>query len=797
MNFIKKKKKGSSLLIVVAMMAVVSIITISVLTMTTSGYKMRKDSNKRVENFYGADSGLEISERILIGFIDAAIDNSNQVVDDMAATKPIDEKNRVFKESFIKFFQNGGNSDIKPFYKETKIMSYAHLDYKPIVDELKVEEYYTEVNRDDINIYDTGVKYKSDKEIEVNHNEYEKIKIMTVNVKSEYEKNEKVRSVGVDFDITVPTYGKKIEKVNSGGAPKILDYIIGVDGDFDLNIGTAADFYGDIWVKGNTKEILTAENKYEGGVTIATLGAKDTAFEINGGILTGGTLNLVDVDFKIQDSSNKDIYANNVKLDNVQSDSTNSMNLKTKDLYVYNDLVLNGESNKLSAANYYGINDINEYEESDFSLDEADRSSSIIINTDLNSTKSSINIANDSYILGTSYIDLEEGKPYQTGQSNSVNSFSRPYTVRSERQYIYDYNGTLHLIDTKYDGSELSIEDKVEIVKNYKNSMTEEEKKMSSILSSKNFYNTGAIYGNETSENNNGLILPDTPVGVDVNKLQTNYAREVFNMGQEGSDITQFWNKEFSSSVEESFAWSKFSEVIDKLDTSKATLIAKNMDSTVGVFDINIDIGRILHKAHHDPMKPNIIAYATGHVDWCSDSESLLAFTDFDRYKARILLLEGKDKELIINEVDHNFKGPLIDKDITGKKIIYNLKPDYTPGNGTYDKYPLLVISEGDVELPNIKSKNYIQVITAGDFSMNAKAGAGILGNYAVGSSEIDGYAGGQFNFLNELFKYILTDNDIMGDIGEEIFVGKDSMEVTESIEISDVIETNNWEIIK
>ena len=84
----RKKKKGSSILITVGMFAMLSILIMSVLAMTTSGYSLRIKNNKRIENFYAADSGLEISQKVLHDYLGKVVKASLNKVDEYVQSKP-------------------------------------------------------------------------------------------------------------------------------------------------------------------------------------------------------------------------------------------------------------------------------------------------------------------------------------------------------------------------------------------------------------------------------------------------------------------------------------------------------------------------------------------------------------------------------------------------------------------------------------------------------------------------------------------------------------------------------------
>ncbi|MGL4656669.1 MAG: hypothetical protein ACRCWM_12440 [Sarcina sp.] len=785
MNFKNRKKKGSSLLIVIAMMAIVSIIVISVLVMTSSGYKMRRESNNRVESFYGADSGLEISERVLINYINAAVDYSNKIVESTIPTATMEEKNKVFKKNFVTFFEIGGNSEVLPFH-DTRAVVNTH-DYKEICTEIAIDKYYKSVGRDDVKIQNQTLKYK-DKNGNETTNKEQTVK-MDVHVESEYTEKEKIREVGVNFEVTVPDYGKTIVKTKGAKAPNIFDYIIGVDGDLEFEIGNTTQVYGDFWVRGNTEKsnTMTADNKYNGGISIyPSPGTQGAEFALNGGLVTGGTLSTKDINFKIEATSNKSIYANNIKMESENLATENIINTGEKDIFVYNDIVLNGKKNKLTTQNLYGLNDINKYENG-FQLTEADRSSALLINdVDFKTEDTKITVKNDAYLLGTAYVDLNKGGAYQTGQSNSINSFTKPYTQREgmEGKYVYDYKGNLHLIDEHQDGSEVDLGEKRNLARDY--ALAPEEEAMAKILNvTGNMYNTGATFATVTTKPGKKIHDYNPPTDRDRKKYQEEYAKEVFNMGAEGSDVSQFWNKDYAESVEGSFKWENFDDVIDQAQANDKVNV-KSANKTQMFLDMESvkNSTDIYKQAILDPLKPNLRAY-----------EPVVAVNQKPH-----IILSGSDKSLIIRES----KGGGDNLQVTDTELIYTMDISKY-GSGDTDKPPVLVIAKGDVQIKPVNGWNHTMTLTAGTASyyVSNKGVGGIIGNYANGSVELTDekgnviYKAGQHNYLNELFKYMLESNDLMGEIGEGIFGNSESKEIIEAIEISDILTREDWKLIK
>lgn len=71
---LKRKKTGSSLIFVVIIFMFIIIVSIGMLSMSAGNYRARAVESKRVENLYGAESGLDIAYNVIA----KTIDNANQ-----------------------------------------------------------------------------------------------------------------------------------------------------------------------------------------------------------------------------------------------------------------------------------------------------------------------------------------------------------------------------------------------------------------------------------------------------------------------------------------------------------------------------------------------------------------------------------------------------------------------------------------------------------------------------------------------------------------------------------------------
>ena len=801
----RRKKKGASLLVVVAMMAILSVLIVSLLAMTTSGYKLRVDSNNRVEGFYGADSGLEISEKVLQDYLKANIETSNKAV---SSSLDVDEKNKEFKKSFNKFIIKGGKSTKLPLYDNPTLVG-GEYEYKPLIEEIGINEYYKKFNRKDVSIENVKLYYTTDIDksnyqelvypVTLSEDTMALIKGFRLELESEYKKNSKTRRVAVKFNIDIPDHGKAISKADSS-SPDIFDYIFAVDGNYELRAGGTVSVLGDIWVKGREIEADNIrEDKYKNGIAIksGSNNFKNPNINWNGNIATASNLEISDISFNVEASEGKErkIFAKNLV---VNTEDNQNLFGNLVDVYLYNDFVYNSKNSKLNINNLYAINDINNYQNdvaTGEKLDESERSSSIIVNSNDFGNGSNINIGNDMYVLGSSYLDLT--KPYQTGQSVVINGISSPYTVRYD-DYIYSYDekGKVHIIDTDQEGNELDIFKKADLV--LKKPLTAREKDFSDGIQASNIYNTAAVLAK------GDVIAPNRSIDMNIVKeKQKEYVKEVFNMGSD-KNITSddFEKKEVKASVEESFDWFRMAKMIKDYDKCKencpqvsngaeckgedphcktcdicklnANNIIKSEEDKFLHLQSNITIKDIIIQSNEKPDGDIDLGTSTG-----SPLLSVLGSQKID------LILNSTDKKLKVEQVDSKDSraGTLVEDKLTSTMIYYF--GNYSP---TMSINPVLIISKGDVEFMATTPYNYSMILTAGDTVFSTPAIGTHIGNYTAQTSK---------GLINELFKYSLGSNGIFSDIGGGIFGSTENIEVKESIEISDLIKREKWQLIK
>ncbi len=781
----RKKKRGSSILITVGMFAILSILIMSVLAMTTSGYSLRIKNNKRIENFYAADSGLEISQKVLHDYLGKVVKSSLNKVDEYVQSKPDgklsqSEKEEKFQEFFKDIILNGGElkDDIGNIIEQLRSAK----------DEVELPSNYDSFKRDGKNI-EIQSKLKSLKkdgtEIITLAVPYKDINKFSLNVKSNFkDKDNKDREVEVDFDILIPEYGKLLVRAKNSKAPNILNYIVGVDGDYTITTDTTTSVLGDMWVKGNipNDRDVNSENKYDGGIVVRQPeGSAYSAPEVrwDGTIATNGTLNISNIIFKSGikgQSGEENIFARNIKIDN-SKDKTGDSSLfgDETNLHVYNDFLLEGIKNKIVLKNFYGLNDINDYEKNweNKKLKNAQKSSSMIINSEDFGKDSSIDIKNDLYILGTSYLDLK-GDDYQTGQSIIMNNISRPYTMRYD-DYLYQYkrygDSGIHIATKDKDGKELSLsgeQSKVALAEQFYKTNTSYFK-AGLTVSKDNIASTGVILANNQS-------IARTPRAEQIEKAkkkQGEFAKEVFYMGNNEGNYGQkeFWNNKVNETVNSSFNWNGISDIAQK---------DHNGDSSSSIIDLGGNNRDFIHITSKKTLNEIM-------VEAKNDGHELGKYGNrWETTTSAVphIILSNTNKELVLRNTGTS--NPKLEKE-TNTQIIYNINI----GNGA-DAPPLLVIAKGKITFEPFNGYNHIMLISADNAEIKVPYGVpAIIGNYDSGTSE------GKQKLINELFKYILEKDSILGGVGGSILLGSEDRVTTNAIEVSYLIKSKNWKLNK
>lgn len=436
---LKRKKKGSALIIVVISMSLIFLVGTTILSVTASDYKMRKNESERIKNLYEADSGLNIVENIIIKSVQQSISYADkEVKKEFVNLKESERNNDKINESFKKNFydyldkeetyNNNGKSE------KLKILQYLILNKK----------YIDKINEDGFIIYkdsEMGKEYN----ITIPEGGYKASQEgITIEVQSTFEtktgelKNK--RTVSTTYTIKSPDY--KAEISNVAIYPVFDNKALTVDGDLNINSGET-NITGDIWVKGNDPSKDSEQyifDKYNGGIYV-----KNSTLNIKGDVLSANTI-------QVSNNSNVNvegnIYAKNIysgkKLEETVSNKNNLT--VSKNVLVNNDLAMNSTESIIDIkGNFYGIN---EKTTEGSTVEKALTSSSIIVN-DISKT-SKIIVNGDSYIMGVAYLNATSGgNKYQTGESVAVKGNYLAYTdVEIDNGVTLKYYNPLQLLES-------------------------------------------------------------------------------------------------------------------------------------------------------------------------------------------------------------------------------------------------------------------------------------------------------------------------------------------------------------
>lgn len=752
-----KRKKGNSLVIVVCMFAILSILIISILALTTGGYKLRKQEAKRIENFYGADSGIEIAHANMQKVVKSAIEEGNDAVikamNNQITTYPngdlIDSnanpawKNKLFKDTYEKYIKDNLENAIDNVDPPIKLTSPDQVT--------KIYQQYK----------------KDGKEVQMNARATASVNEWILNSVFTDSEN-KSREVEVDFEIATPEYGKVLDE---GGAIKnksIFDYVMAIDGNLDINNNGSIHAFGDIWIKGTEPLLNRKDANYKPAIRWAN--GEQNSVDWNGTIATPG-------DFYVENAGMK---ITNIYADNFIYKGKNKA-LSFENFNLYNDFIFEAENTKLNTKNYYGLNDIDtkarpSAQDLETSVLHWEDSSSIIVNsTDFINGGSKVTVDEDMYVLGTAYLQLE-GTDYKTGESMAINRIAEAYTQRTfldsklnAEEFAYKYRNPLHLLDQKLnkDSEEyenLNVAEKSEIAEDF---MIKSDVKIKGVETKGNVYSSGLMY-------NNGEIIkptssfPKCDQDKHKHKDETNvvackkneFASQVFAMGTKlDTPVAEelFKKKKIVSSVSDSFSWPAIQALMDS-----AQLKAK--DGTV--------------------LFERIDSYPESGA-----SKSVVKF------KSKETVLEIMKK---FNGVKTSFDSAIDAEKIniifnnSGKKIILtdggNIEDRGSYMNVPIDKdtrQPLIIISKDDIiiKAEGTPWRSYGVFYTEGDLKFDVKSTL-TFGNYSVAPNTA----------VNDLFKELF--GGIIDGVTDEGIIDQSSG-MNSIINPKDLVKSKNWKLVK
>lgn len=371
----KKKKKGSSLVLVLIVFAILSILATSTIAMTSSDYYRRITETKRLQNLYGAESGLDITYNILAKTVESSVKYANKSVEELTTKregKPsiIDiELEKVEKGENVLYPVDGDNKKSRLINTDGTVnrnglkdiqQEEFRINFNKFIDKLageaieesklviikesfgengiikKLDDFTGLVGDNSISNGTDGFAIlesvdRGSAEITTNitkdHEDIKDVTKFVFEVESKFKsKNEDINGNNQDRIITAKyivepqEYGQDIEysTVEMEIHP-LMNKVISIEG--DMNVTSNTNIKGDIFVNGNSSDIneeTLVYDKYKGGIKIDydnenanSQGIFTTTFNVTGDIVTPKTL-LIQSKSKAELRGN--VYAGNIHI---------------------------------------------------------------------------------------------------------------------------------------------------------------------------------------------------------------------------------------------------------------------------------------------------------------------------------------------------------------------------------------------------------------------------------------------------------------------------------------------------
>lgn len=541
----RKKRKGSSLIVVVIIFGMLIVFGTAMISMTTGEFKLRANENRRLENLYSSESGLDIASNIIVKTFDAAVKYGDKAAKDFKSAHAQDATeaniNNTFQSAFKTFIGpvNPIDTSFTIRCKDELRRAIANMQYISKIQPDGAGGYAIEdtsvnlpSNKPTLTIDpDSGINLSADGKTYI-------IKIVS-KFKNQSSTGENERTIQESFKLTIPSYGDVVyyQKNTAIGKYAVLQKAINVDGNMSVNIGVSAqaNINGNILVKGNGQDNLTSKNKYNGGITI-----KQSKAVFNGEVSTSNTFN---IDNNTNANINGNLYAGNVYAGNADdtsatintSASDQSSLTITQQMVVDNDLAIKANNTVISMNDFYGINDKNV--KTSTSTAKARTSSSIIVNGNQNS---SVTVKQNAYIMGVAYIDTDNGNGdgYQTGESVGVKgnylAYATPLVESSEfANCQFGKVGSLQLVQN------LDALQKSRYFQEFSNKYIDRINHGGISLNKASTHSVGAIV---YKDSNNKPVVQASNYSIDavdqtITDKRLEYASKVYKMGQPSNDI--------------------------------------------------------------------------------------------------------------------------------------------------------------------------------------------------------------------------------------------------------------------
>ncbi|HAX72920.1 MAG TPA: hypothetical protein DCY20_05300 [Firmicutes bacterium] len=452
------KKKGSSLITIVIFMMFLMIVGGSIITVTAMDFKSRVNESKRIENLYGAESGLEIAYDILLKASDYAVNKALVYASEQKIDNSEINLNDMFQQKYVEVLLSqtfDHQLDVSiPSTEWAGLVYYLVENFTyPVVDEnnkLTFEASKFNPHEKEIAITVEVLNQKHQTVTDLNQIKDTFVLNIIATYQSENLNNhvgENQRIIARMFEVKIPNYNQSLVSLY----PVFKDKVLTVDGNVNFETNHESNeqsnyptiyLDGDVWIGGNscvnsnnqscsfTITDQVSYEKYQNGFIL-----KNVNLMLDGTLASIETVSLRN---QVEFIMNGNLYARNVYLgkENVGSISKNVnlyqySNSQTRyDMVLVNDLSVNVTEDSTSNIysdviidRFYGVSDKNilaqETALTQGKLHElASESSSIIINSE----GASLEILDEAYIGGVAYLDVkdENNKKYQTGESVAV-----------------------------------------------------------------------------------------------------------------------------------------------------------------------------------------------------------------------------------------------------------------------------------------------------------------------------------------------------------------------------------------
>lgn len=517
--------------------------------------KLRVDI-KNLNSSDDADKSKKIAEKLNeIAEKNKLIDKDNEIIDILLNEEFKRTFNNFIKESTDKgsneYIPNKLSSSIKNGKYVYKVEGINSKDLK----EAKVQ-YSENANKPNISPEITKNEKESEKSVEIKeeNGHYKNVEVdisgeqvYTIKAISEFESLENTNVIGTNtrkvqgtWTMLVPDY-KDIFFENS--TENMYEYVsledrgITVGGNMNVEGIEELNVNSNIFVQGNESEISNrVYDKYKGGITLNNI---RNTINFNEDVITRGTFNIQSDVAKENNpvTIDGDLYARNIYAGSINPyELTNNAYLKIKeDLVIDNDLTVKATDTHINIKNFYGINDKNINNDKSNPNEKIRTSSSIIINgyTEENKKESSVNITDSAYIMGTAYINTENG--YQTGESAAVKGNYVAYSVPLDESDKFILDGSLQLLD------ESSVFEKAKHFFNYWKDKKHTIKDGGIFLPEGKTYSVGAVvYKYVDSENSEVVEIQDSTynpsdksIKDEINSKKISYASKVYKLNNE------------------------------------------------------------------------------------------------------------------------------------------------------------------------------------------------------------------------------------------------------------------------